>query len=130
LWKPKSDGGRLRFLDFEYAGWDDLAKTVADFFCQVAVPIPAGYWNLVLDALAAGLAAPQRFRARVGLLLPVYRVKWCCIVLNEFVRVGGCRRRFAGTDLEAKKAAQLQKARRLLQQPADEPSTNGQESHA
>src|SRR5262249_2973278 len=33
----RTESGRLRFLDFEYAGWDDLAKTVADFFCQVAV---------------------------------------------------------------------------------------------
>src|SRR5262245_35817110 len=30
----RTESGRLRFLDFEYAGWDDLAKTVADFFCQ------------------------------------------------------------------------------------------------
>ena len=31
--------GRLRFFDFEYAGWDDPAKTVCDFFCQPAVPV-------------------------------------------------------------------------------------------
>jgi hypothetical protein len=126
----RTEGGRLRFLDFEYAGWDDLAKTVSDFFCQVAVPVPAGYLNEVVETLAAGLSEPHQFRARVALLMPVYRVKWGCIVLNEFVRVGGSRRRFAGAELEAKKVTQLQKARRILQHLTDQPPTDGQDNHA
>lgn len=127
----RTEGGRLRFLDFEYAGWDDLAKTVSDFFCQVAVTIPEGYRAEVVEALSAGLTEPRRFRARVALLLPVYRMKWACIVLNEFVRVGGSRRRFAlGAELEAKKVAQLQKARRILRQMMDETLTDGQDNHA
>jgi hypothetical protein len=126
----RTDGGRLRFIDFEYAGWDDLAKTVADFFCQVAVPIPEGFLAEVVETLAPGLSEPRRFRARVGLLLPVYRVKWACIVLNEFVRVGGSRRRFAGAELEEKKVTQLQKARRILRHLKDEPPTDGKDNHA
>ena len=62
--------------------------------------------------------------------MPVYRVKWGCIVLNEFVRVGGNRRRFAGAAPEAKKVTQLQKARRILQQLTDEPPTDGKDSDA
>lgn len=109
--------GRLRFFDFEYAGWDDFAKTVSDLFCQVAVPISASYLDLVVETLASSLSEPEQFRARVALLLPVYRVKWCCIVLNEFVRVSSSRRRFAGAgnDLQEKKVTQLRKARRILQ---------------
>jgi hypothetical protein len=126
----RTEGGRLRFIDFEYAGWDDLAKTVSDFFCQVAVPIPAGYLPEVVETLAVGLSEPRHFRARVALLLPVYRVKWACIVLNEFVRVGGSRRRFAGAELAAKKVTQLQKARRIFQHLTDEPPTDGQDNHA
>jgi hypothetical protein len=126
----RTESGRLCFIDFEYAGWDDLAKTVSDFFCQVAMPIPAGYLTEVVETLAAGLSEPGRFRARVALLLPVYRVKWSCIVLNEFVRVGGSRRRFAGAELEAKKVTQLQKARRILRHVTDEPPTDGQDSYA
>jgi Phosphotransferase enzyme family len=126
----RTDGGRLRFIDFEYAGWDDLAKTVADFFCQVAVPVPTDYLPEVIETLAAGLSEPDRFRARVALLLPVYRVKWGCIVLNEFVRVGSSRRRFAGTELETKKVTQLQNARRILRHLTDLPPTDGRDSHA
>jgi hypothetical protein len=126
----RTEAGCLRFIDFEYAGWDDLAKTVSDFFCQVAVPIPVGYLAGVVETLAAGLSEPLRFRERVALLLPVYRVKWGCIVLNEFVRVGGNRRRFAGAAPEEKKMMQLEKARRILQHLTDEPPADGKDSNA
>jgi hypothetical protein len=111
-----TEGGRLRFLDFEYAGWDDPAKMVCDFFCQVAMPLPEDYFGTVVEAVAAGFPEPRAFRGRVALLMPVYRLKWCCIVLNEFVRVSSSRRCFAaaGADREEKKVHQLRKARRLI----------------
>jgi hypothetical protein len=117
----KAHSGRLRFIDFEYAGWDDPAKMICDFFCQVAMPISARHFDGVLESVVAGLAAPHGLRTRVALLLPVYRVKWCCIVLNEFVRVSSNRRRFAHTDgtREEKKITQLQKARTILQSLTD-----------
>jgi hypothetical protein len=109
--------GRLRFIDFEYAGWDDPAKLVCDFFCQPAVPAPAAAFGRFAAAVADGLPAPDLHLARADLLLPVYRVKWVCIMLNEFLPVGGTRRAFstsspAGSD--ARKAAQLAKARAAL----------------
>jgi thiamine kinase-like enzyme len=117
-----AEGGRLRFLDFEYAGWDDPAKMVCDFFCQVAIPLPARYFGMMVDAVASDLSQPEQFRGRVTLLMPVYRMKWCCIVLNEFVRVSSSRRRFANAanDRDEKKTIQLQKARRVLESINDE----------
>ena len=38
-------GGRLVFIDFEYAGWDDPAKLANDFFCQPAVPVDARFYD-------------------------------------------------------------------------------------
>src|SRR5262249_35786820 len=110
-------GGRLRLLDCESAGWDGPARMVCDFFGQVAMPMPAGYFDTVVESVASGLREPGPFRGRVTLLMPVYRVKWCCIVLNHFVRAGGSRRRFAdaGDGWEEKKVQQLHKARRVLQ---------------
>jgi hypothetical protein len=113
-------GSRLRFLDFEYAGWDDPAKMVCDLFCQVALPLPDGYFDMIVETVAANLSQPQRFRERVALLMPVYRVKWCCIVLNEFVRVGSRRRQFAGTDPEENKLQQLKKARHIIRSVLDD----------
>jgi hypothetical protein len=117
-----TSSGSLRFLDFEYAGWDDPAKMVCDFFCQVAVPLAPAYFEPMVDAVAAELTEPKLFRGRVALLMPVYRVKWCCIVLNEFVRVSSSRRRFANADVdpEEKKLKQLEKARRVLHSVIDE----------
>lgn len=106
--------GRVRFLDFEYAGWDDPAKTVCDFFCQPAVPVPIAH----LEAFRSGLAGfdSPGFRARVAQLLPVYRLKWCCILLNEFLPADSGRRTFSdpGHDHSARKCAQLEKALHAL----------------
>ena len=107
--------GQLRFFDFEYAGWDDPAKLVCDFFCQPQIPVLLDY----LDAFVAALdqVEPQQsLRPRVRLLLPVYQVKWSCIMLNEFLKGGRARRSFSvqETDWEERKARQLEKSARLL----------------
>jgi hypothetical protein len=102
--------GRLRFLDFEYAGHDDPAKMVCDFFCQPAVPVPREHLPVFVASLASLWGAPSAFRRRVELLLPVYELKWCCIMLNEFLPDDG-RRTFAGAvvDRGARRAVQLAK---------------------
>lgn len=107
--------GRLRFLDFEYAGHDDPAKMACDFFCQPAVPVPREHLPLFVASLAGLWESPSAFRRRVDLLLPVYELKWCCIMLNEFLPADG-RRTFAGagTDREVRRAAQLAKVAAAL----------------
>src|SRR5262249_16316308 len=78
-------GGAIRFIDFEYAGWDDPAKLVCDFFHQVQVPVSRSHYNDVVDAVARTFGNEDRLRRRIECLMPVYAVKWCCIVLNEFL---------------------------------------------
>ena len=52
---------------------------------------------------------------RARLLLPVYRVKWVCIRLNEFLPGGGTRRVYSTRqELETRKARQLDEAREAL----------------
>ena len=105
------DDGRLVFLDFEYAGRDDPAKLVTDVFCQPQVPVPSGYRERFLNRLSLEEAA----QARCELLLDACRVKWACILLNEFLPVGAARRAFAQAgELEARCAAQLHKAKAML----------------
>ncbi len=89
------DARGLKFLDFEYAGWDDPAKLACDFFCQPAVPAPHEYFADFVAVLTAGLSDPTMHAERIELLLPVYQVKWCCILLNEFLPIDGRRRQFA-----------------------------------
>ena len=109
-----TDAG-LKFIDFEYAGWDDPAKTVCDFFCQPAVPVPREHFEPFLAA-AADAAGDPGLRDRVALLLPVYELKWCCIMLNEFLPVGDERRAFARADQghESRLTNQLHKVEAAL----------------
>lgn len=108
--------GHLRFFDFEYAGWDDPAKMVCDFLCQPAVPIPDACRDGFAQAAVSELGDPARHLRRIALLLPVYTVKWCCIMMNEFLPAGGRRRRFAQSDQDQdqRKREQLRKARAAL----------------
>lgn len=114
----RESNGRLRFLDFEYAGWDDPAKTICDFFYQPAIPAPRKSRESFARAILEGTRDPAQHERRVAVLDPVYRVKWCTILLNEFLAAGGARRRFAGafTGHPNRRAEQLEKARALLRE--------------
>jgi hypothetical protein len=89
------DNGRVTFLDFEYAGRDDPAKLVSDFFCQPEIPVPLSYHPGFLMRLADGLELDDAGRARCRILLDAYRIKWSCILLNDFLPIGAARRSFA-----------------------------------
>ena len=109
--------GRLRFIDFEYAGWDDPAKTACDFFCLQGVRVPEAYRDLFVQQVTQDLSEPASHRQRIDLLFPIHQVKWCCILLNDFLPDGSQRRRFAdGSGEGRREAVQLQKARRALQE--------------
>ena len=88
--------GRTLFIDFEYAGWDDPAKLVCDFFCQPALPAPIDYFDWFAAEAAKTVKEPDTAIERCRVLLPVYRIKWCCIILNDFLPSEDRRRLFAG----------------------------------
>lgn len=105
------DENPLVFLDFEYAGRDDPTKLVMDFLCQPQVPVPFHY----RDRFLARLGLDDHVLARCNTLLDTCRVKWACILLNDFLPVGEARRAFAETnDRQARCAAQLEKAKAML----------------
>lgn len=70
----------IRFFDFEFAGWDDPAKAVADFFLQPRIAAPETFISLLEDAVEPCLPIPA-LKARVAALRPVLHVKWVTIVL-------------------------------------------------
>ena len=74
------------------------------------------YYDIFVKEVIADLSVPEMHQQRIALLLPVYQIKWCCILLNDFLPVGSQRRRFAGNlfDQEAWKVRQLQKALHAL----------------
>jgi len=108
--------GNIRFLDFEYAGWDDPAKVAGDFFAQLAVPVPSEFFDRFATEIGHNFSSSEKISDRAALLRPAYQIKWCCIALNVFLPVHLARRRFAdpGIDEIALKQNQLAKARQLL----------------
>jgi hypothetical protein len=105
------DAGRLSFVDFEYAGWDDPAKLICDFICQPEVPVAPRQGLQFREELLVDLPDPEGVGRRVECLLPVHRVKWCCIMLNEFKLEDRQRRSHAGVDADGLLASQLGKAK-------------------
>lgn len=109
---------RLYFIDFEYSGLDDPVKMICDFFCQPEVPVPQTYLPMVCDRVLGRLSDPEFHRARVRKFMPVHTLKWCCILLNEFLPLGIARRVFANSSMNVntRKEEQLKKAEKMLQQ--------------
>lgn len=110
----RSDG-RLTFLDFEYAGWDDPAQTLANALLLPEVPLPAEHRVAFLREMLARLTGAEGVAARLRLIYPMLALKWSLIMLNEFLPVGGERRAFAGANEEARRAAQLEKSRKQVE---------------
>jgi hypothetical protein len=119
----RSDGSVV-LLDFEYFGWDDPAKLIADFVLHPAMELgdqaKHAYVRGMLECFADDADLPQR----LALSFPLFAIKWCAILLNEFVPLFLQRREFAlrGTmDREDVRLRQLGKARRMLAAGADLP---------
>jgi hypothetical protein len=106
----------LYFFDFEYAGWDDPAKTVCDFFYQPKYPVPTSEINFFTAQIAKSIEIPyEHLIERANILLPFYKIKWCSIALNDFLPSGNRRRLFANqVDEQIRKQSQLLKARDIL----------------
>jgi hypothetical protein len=111
----QTDKDAVFFIDFEYAGRDDPVKMICDFFCQPEVPVPHSYLPMFSTRVFKRLDNPQLYCQRLEMLFPVHALKWCCIILNEFLPVGRARRMFANHDINIDeiKHKQLEKARNL-----------------
>lgn len=108
LWEESLQ--RLYFLDFEYAGCDSSTKLVCDFFCQPKFPINPEY----IQQFAQHSLFKSAFK-NLDAFLWCYKatqLKWCFILLNEFVTQVAQRRIFSAQEnlnLVAKQQKQLDK---------------------
>lgn len=102
------------FIDFEYAGWDDPAKTICDFFLQPKIPVPLSFYPQIASAFSSVSSSPSTCLKRAELLFPIHRIKWCLIMLNTFCRIGKIRRDFSHSEELQAKEQQIAKVRKLL----------------
>ena len=114
----RSPQGAMFFLDFEYFGWDDPVKMVADFLWHPAMSLTEDCKARFIHRMQSVFNDDQAFKTRLKALSPLFGLKWCLIILNEFVNVDMQRRGFSGMatdDQAAIRLRQLAKARDLSQ---------------
>jgi hypothetical protein len=109
--------GRMIFLDFEYFGWDDPAKMIADFLLHPAMELSRELKMKFASAMFRRFSDWPGLVGRVESVYPLYGFKWCLIFLNEFLPDQMLRRQFAAVaapDRAALQMLQLDKARQML----------------
>ncbi len=69
----------VRFIDFEFSGWDDPAKASIDFVLQPRVPVDLG--DTLLHSVNCNWS-DSRICYRHRALKPILRLKWILIILS------------------------------------------------
>jgi hypothetical protein len=110
--------GHIIFLDFEYFGWDDPAKMIADFLLHPAMNLSAAAKRTFASETFRRFADWPALVARVESVYPLFGLKWCLIMLNEFLPDSYARRQFAAATVVDRSSVlrqQLDKARGMLE---------------
>ena len=82
--------GRIVLIDFEYFGWDDPAKTMADAMLHPGCRLSATMRSRLFGALVPRIRARDPgFNRRFRVCLRLCALSWCLIPLNLFLREGG-----------------------------------------
>lgn len=100
--------GALAFVDFEYFGWDDPAKTVVDYLLHPGMALAEPFKHQFARAFLDAFGSVPRLAARARLVYPLFGLKWCLIILNDFLP-----ERFAASSSDIR-ARQFAKAQALL----------------
>ncbi len=113
----RNPAGGLFFLDFEYFGWDDPVKIISDFMLHPAMTLTMSQKEVFLSGMFELFKNDKSLSIRLKALFPLYRVKWCLILLNEFLKLDIERRQFASEkdiEIEEVQRRQLGKSERML----------------
>jgi aminoglycoside phosphotransferase (APT) family kinase protein len=108
--------GRLAFIDFEYFGWDDPIKLIADFYFHPGMDMDS---DIKLQWLQGAVKIYGiEILDRLHLAWPMIGISWCLILLNEYHGDIWLRRCAANVDkLELREeilSEQLKRSRDLL----------------
>ncbi|MBI2789351.1 MAG: hypothetical protein HYX59_11770 [Elusimicrobia bacterium] len=91
----EAPNGELRFVDFEYFGWDDPAKLAADFSHHAGQRVSPALKALFRDGLAKLVPDRAGFERRLALVDGLVAFEWVLIVLNVLSPESLTRRRFS-----------------------------------
>jgi thiamine kinase-like enzyme len=111
----RRNDGEIIFLDFEYFGFDDPAKLISDFILHPGMQLSDGLKQRFIFNILSLFEFNKRLIKRVKMLYPLFGLKWCMILLNEFVLESVQRRIFSGGKklIEINLERQLGKAKEM-----------------
>ncbi len=113
----KNEDGHIVFIDFEYFGWDDPTKMIADFLLHPAMEFDEDLKIFFIDGIFQVFKEQKYLFDRFEIVFPLFGLKWCLIFLNEFIPDDLKRRHFAEGPWSDKiylQKKQLTKARKML----------------
>ena len=113
----REESGQVKFLDFEYFGWDDPAKMIVDFTFHPAMDLSFELKQSFYQQMLLVFKKDTSLRSRVACYYPFLGLLWCLIFLNEFIKDDLKRRQFAMVDIKDTatiQQRQLKKAEDLL----------------
>ena len=78
--------GVLSWLDFEYFGWDDPVKLIADFLWHPGHSLSVSQRKAWLAGCLRIFSDDEQFPDRLKTCFPLYGLRWSLIMLNVFCR--------------------------------------------
>ena len=109
-------GGRLHFFDFDYFGWDDPVKLLADILWHPKMHLSGQEQQRLISGLNYVYRDDLTFPSRFQLTLPLFGLRWVLIFLNEFLPEFWQNRQHAAVHANQAEAkiTQLKRARATL----------------
>ena len=107
----------LKFIDFEYFGWDDPVKLTCDFLLHPGMFITDKQKTLWLNRIIDIFSDDNYFYQRLTASYCLYGLCWGLIILNVFFtdhRMGKNVTDVIKSDLEKKQTKQLKKSMKLI----------------
>jgi hypothetical protein len=114
--RRKADGS-LVFYDFEYFGWDDPVKPVADFVLHPGMTMTESQRRGFVAEAGVIYGSDRTYAIRLRALFPLHALRWTLILCNEFLPERWARRVQAGAtvDRATALARQAAKAKAMLE---------------
>jgi hypothetical protein len=89
----KKNKKKLYYYDFEYAGLDDPLKLICDIICNPSNKFSNK--NLFSETILNNFGLNKKNHNLLDLFIPLHKLKWCLIILNEFIDEKNKIRKFA-----------------------------------
>lgn len=79
--------GNLYIYDLEYFGWDDPVKLISDFLWHPGMNLAEDQRELWLNESKRIFSQDKEMEKRLSFYFPLYGIRWCLILLNEFLKI-------------------------------------------